>query len=64
LVQAGTPFSIVQEMGGWENIEMVQRYAHLAPAQLTEHARQLDRSLAGYGTNMAQNEKELTAVNG
>ena len=51
-------------MGGWENIEMVQRYAHLAPAQLTEHARQLDRSLAGYGTNMAQNEKELTAVNG
>lgn len=62
LVQAGTPLSIVQEMGGWESIEMVQRYAHLAPAQLTEHACQIDSILGGYGTNTAQKEKGLSAA--
>ena len=33
---------ISTEIGGWESIEMVQRYAHLAPNHLTEHARQID----------------------
>lgn len=28
--------------GGWESIEMVRRYAHLAPNHLTEHARKID----------------------
>nr|WP_240116227.1 site-specific integrase [Erwinia endophytica] len=42
LVQSGTPISVLQEMGGWESIEMVRRYAHLAPNHLTEHARQID----------------------
>jgi hypothetical protein len=41
-------------MGGWESIEMVQRYAHLAPNHLTQHAMQIDSFLAGNGTNMAQ----------
>lgn len=34
--------SVLQEMGGWESIEMVRRYAYLAPNHLTEHARQID----------------------
>jgi hypothetical protein len=34
-------------MGGWESIEMVQRYAHLAPNHLTQHAMQIDSFLAG-----------------
>ena len=34
LVQAGVPLSALQEMGGWESIEMVQRNAHLAPTGL------------------------------
>lgn len=42
LVQAGVPISVLQEMGGWESIEMVRRYAHLAPNHLTEHAKQID----------------------
>lgn len=42
LIQAGVPLSALQEMGGWESIEMVQRYAHLAPSHLTEHARHID----------------------
>ncbi len=35
LIQAGVPLSALQEMVGWESIEMVQRYAHLAPNHLT-----------------------------
>lgn len=33
---------------------MVQRYAHLAPNHLTQHAMQIDSFLEGNGTNMAQ----------
>jgi integrase len=42
LVQAGVPLAILQEMGGWESVEMVQRYAHLSPEHLHEHAKKLD----------------------
>ncbi len=53
LVQAGVPLSALQEMGGWESIEMVQRYAHLAPNHLTEHARKLDGMIGLDVTNLA-----------
>lgn len=33
LVQSGVPLSALQEMGGWESIEMVRRYVHLSPVQ-------------------------------
>ncbi|EYD87335.1 hypothetical protein AC26_0601 [Escherichia coli 1-176-05_S3_C2] len=33
---------MLQEMGGWESIEMVRSYAHLAPNHLTEHAGKID----------------------
>lgn len=54
LIQSGVPISVLQVMGGWESIEMVQRYAHLAPDHLTQHAMQIDAFLAGNVTNMAQ----------
>ncbi len=57
LVQSGVPLSVLQEMGGWETIDMVRRYAHLAPSHLTEHARQIDNILGGSDTNVAQKEK-------
>ncbi|HGJ5881892.1 integrase [Arsenophonus sp.] len=45
LVQSGVSLSVLQEMGGWESIEMVRRYAHLAPCHLTEHAKHIDAIL-------------------
>lgn len=30
-VQRGTPLMVLKELGGWETVEMVQKYAHLAP---------------------------------
>ncbi|HHB1475236.1 TPA: integrase [Yersinia enterocolitica] len=56
LVQAGVPLSILQEMGGWESIEMVRRYAHLAPNHLTKHAQQIDAIFGHDVPNMSQLE--------
>ncbi|MBU2839328.1 site-specific integrase [Acidithiobacillus thiooxidans] len=59
-VQAGTPLERLQEMGGWESVEMVRRYAHLAPEHLAEDSARIDRVLSqlqGHGTNMAQPDK-------
>lgn len=53
LVQSGVPLAALQEMGGWESISMVQRYAHLAPEHLHEHAAVLDGVGLGFGTNSA-----------
>lgn len=35
-VQKGTPLMVLKELGGWADISMVQRYAHLSP----DHLRQ------------------------
>ena len=37
-VQSGTPIHVLQELGGWSEIKMVQRYAHLAPEHLSPYA--------------------------
>lgn len=54
LVQAGVPLTVLQEMGGWESIEMVQRYAHLAPRHLSAHAKQIDSIFDGHVPNSSQ----------
>ena len=43
-VQAETPLSHLQELGGWASFTMVQRYAHLSPGHLKQYA---DRTLIG-----------------
>jgi hypothetical protein len=34
----GTRIEELKQLGGWETIEMVERYAHLAPEHLARHA--------------------------
>jgi len=58
LIQSGVPLSVLQEMGGWESIEMVRRYAHLAPNHLSEHARKIDAIFGNHDTNMTQGENQ------
>lgn len=53
LVQAGVPLAALQEMGGWESIEMVRRYAHLSTEHLHGHAALLDEIVLVNGTNLA-----------
>ena len=40
-VQNGTPLFVLQELGGWESVEMVRRYAHLAADHLAPFAERL-----------------------
>ncbi len=45
--QAGTPTHELQRLGGWRTLEMVERYAHVAPEGLQVAASRLDNVLAG-----------------
>lgn len=47
LVQNGVSLAELQELGGWESTEMVRRYAHLSPGNLSKAAACLDSSLEG-----------------
>lgn len=38
---AGTPLSVLQELGGWHSAAMVQRYAHLSPEHLAAAAEKV-----------------------
>lgn len=53
-VQAGTPLNVLQELGGWESVGMVRRYAHLAADHLAEYAERLarPRMVQRAGTNL------------
>lgn len=37
-IMSGTPLEVLQKLGGWENIEMVHRYAHLDPGHIAGYA--------------------------
>lgn len=37
-VQNGTPLAVLKELGGWADISMVMRYAHLSPDHLRKYA--------------------------
>ena len=46
-VQAGTPLHVLQELGGWECVEMVRKYAHFSSQHLTEYVDRLSMMQAG-----------------
>ena len=37
-VMSGTPLEVIQKLGGWADLKMVQQYAHLAPEYLASYA--------------------------
>ena len=50
-VQSGTPLAVLQELGGWASLSMVQRYAHLGESHLKQWAEN-----SSHGTFTAQRE--------
>jgi hypothetical protein len=48
-VQNGTPLHVLQELGGWSDYKMVQRYAHLAQEHLVRYVEN-----SSHVTNMSQ----------
>jgi len=50
--EAGTPTHELQRLGGWKSMEMVERYAHVAPEGLQVAAFRLDNALSStYATH-------------
>ncbi len=46
--QAGTPTYELQKLGGWKSATMVERYAHLAPDNLSVAAGRINGLILGY----------------
>ncbi len=57
-VQAGTPLNILQELGGWESVEMVRRYAHLSADHLAEYAGNISGPRVITDTKLRQFQEE------
>ena len=57
LVQNGVSLYELQEMGDWQSLEMVKRYAHLAPEKLKENAEIVADVLEPSVTILPQCEK-------
>lgn len=44
-VMSGTPLSVLQQLGAWRSLDMVQRYAHLAPDFVAQYANNSKREV-------------------
>ncbi len=49
----GTPIEVLQQLGGWKNLDMVLRYAHMSPNHLAKFARNSEIT----GKNLAKCKK-------
>ena len=58
-VQAGTPLAVLQELGGWASLTMVQRYAHLGQTHVSAWAGNI-----GGGTSAVQVDSRRAIENG
>lgn len=64
-LMAGTPIETLAKLGGWEDLRMVQRYAHLAPEHLAgyaDNARPWSRDEAATQTATPSTEKAEETV--
>lgn len=41
-VMNGTPLPVLKELGGWQSMEMVMRYAHLSPSHLKQYVNNVN----------------------
>jgi integrase len=65
LVQNGVSLYALKEMGGWQSLEMVQKYAHLAPEHLVKHAMKIDNIMTSDCHNLGtanKPEEEVVTV--
>jgi integrase len=64
MIQAGTGLEELRVLGGWESIEMVMRYAHLAPDHLHKYSQKIDALMTDFCHSAESSKKETgnTAV--
>ena len=57
-VMNGTPLQVLQQLGGWADLDMVLRYAHLAPGFIAEYSQ--NSEWLKIGTEKTAREAEST----
>lgn len=62
--QRGTPLHVLQELGGWESVEMVRRYAHLSGDYLAEYAKNMTGGPRLVATHQLWSVSESSANDG
>ncbi|QCJ70918.1 site-specific integrase [Providencia heimbachae] len=60
--QNGTPLMVLKEMGGWETLEMVQKYAHFSGQHLTKYSEHV--TISTQSKNEASQKPHLTLLTG
>ncbi|EJD6083645.1 site-specific integrase [Providencia rettgeri] len=60
--QNGTPLMVLKEMGGWETLEMVQKYAHFSGQHLTKYSSHV--TISTQTTEGARKKAHLTLLTG
>ncbi|MER2537942.1 MAG: site-specific integrase [Azonexus sp.] len=58
-VMAGTPLEVLQKLGGWAKLEMVMRYAHLAPSFIAGYANNVKPPEVATVTNWSQQKAKV-----
>ena len=61
--QRGTPLHALQELGGWESVEMVRRYAHFSADHLAEYAQSMTGAPRLVATNQLRSLAERRTAN-
>ncbi|EUD08511.1 tyrosine-type recombinase/integrase [Providencia alcalifaciens] len=60
--QSGTPLMVLKEMGGWETLEMVQKYAHFSGQHLTKYSSNV--TISTQSNSEARKKPHLTLLTG
>lgn len=55
-VMSGTPLEVLMELGGWSDLRMVMRYAHLSPGHVARFADSLRPADSTYDQNLTTPE--------
>lgn len=58
-VQNGTPVYVLKELGGWADMDMVQKYAHLSPNHLSEFVERVSGLIEMEQEEVATNQLRL-----
>jgi integrase len=62
-IQDGTPIPILQELGGWEDVAMVRKYAHLGDEHLAQYVNRRNK-LRVVGVESPGNENDRSGHTG
>ena len=54
-MQNGTPLHVLKELGGWADLKMVLRYAHLSSNHLQEYTENVSTKKKGSVTDAEKN---------